>query len=250
HSMRLVNGDALALLRRIGLNQYESRVYLALLGYGSTTASELSDLAGIPRPRTYDVLEKLHKKGFVSEQPGRPAKFRASSVSEAFSSLKEAKSRELKKQLVDIEKIKGELEGHAKTLEPTPGTGSEDMVWVLKDGENIKSKISSLIENAQKLIMISTTPSGLKNKLSTYEDTLRSAKKRGVKIHIVAAPQELQLEKQAKQLGTIVKKGDMPRLVIADDHVFLFLTPETEKQQVGTWIQSPYVAQSFRNLLL
>ncbi|MBI1973539.1 TrmB family transcriptional regulator [Candidatus Micrarchaeota archaeon] len=249
--MKLVNGDALALLRRIGLNQYESRVYLALLGGGPTSASELSDLAGIPRPRTYDVLDKLGKKGFVSTQPGRPSKFRALTVSEAFSSLKEFRQRDFQKELSEMDKIRTQLTEHVRLLDTSQQQAdSGDFVWVLRDSENIHAKIESLIQNAHSSILIASSPAGLKRKLAAYEDTLLSAKKRGVKISIISPLADDLLEKRARHVGEVVKKSDLHRMMIVDDHVMLFLTPEEEKQEIGAWIQSPYVAQNFKNLLL
>jgi len=57
--------DEIELLRRFfGLNQYEARVYIALLrrpmGLG-----EVSEAAKIPKPRVYDVVRSLESKGFV-----------------------------------------------------------------------------------------------------------------------------------------------------------------------------------------
>ena len=40
-----------------GLNTYEARIWTALLSRGISTAGELSDIANVPRSRSYDVLE-------------------------------------------------------------------------------------------------------------------------------------------------------------------------------------------------
>ena len=47
------------------LNVYETKVWLALIGKGSASAGEIAELSGVPRSRTYDVLETLEKKGFA-----------------------------------------------------------------------------------------------------------------------------------------------------------------------------------------
>lgn len=62
-------------LNEMGLSEYESRTYLALLQCGLSTATEISDVADIPQSRVYDVLDDLEQKGFVTLQPGRPKKF-------------------------------------------------------------------------------------------------------------------------------------------------------------------------------
>src|SRR6056297_1399285 len=57
------------------LNIYETKVWLALLSKGSAYAGEIASLSGVPRSRTYDVLETLEKKGFALAKLGKPAKY-------------------------------------------------------------------------------------------------------------------------------------------------------------------------------
>ena len=45
------------------LNIYETKVWLALLGKGVASAGEIAIISGVPRSRTYDVLESLEKRG-------------------------------------------------------------------------------------------------------------------------------------------------------------------------------------------
>ena len=60
----IVKDDMLVELRRyFDLNLYEVKLWTALLSRGVSTAGELSDIADVPRSRSYDVLESLEKKG-------------------------------------------------------------------------------------------------------------------------------------------------------------------------------------------
>ncbi len=43
------------------LNIYEAKIWAALLTKGVASASELADISGVPRSRSYDVLETLEK---------------------------------------------------------------------------------------------------------------------------------------------------------------------------------------------
>ena len=74
-SKNSLNGEALNLLKQIGLNQYESRIYSALLAGGSLTAGELAESSNVPRSRVYDVLTSLEKKGFAIVKLGKPVKY-------------------------------------------------------------------------------------------------------------------------------------------------------------------------------
>lgn len=238
-----------SLLRRLGLNQYESRLYLALLGSGSSTASDLSGVANIPRPRTYDVLDKLEKYGFVTVQPGRPTKFNAVGIEEAFDNLKKRKASEFEKELEEINKIGISLRGKIKITEPLEAADTTDFVWVLKSRDVIYSKLNSLIQNAKDTIIISTTNKGLKRKLKNHEKSLKKAKERGVDIRFIV-PKETEYSKKARKLGDVVFRDHGHRFAIADDQVLLFLTSEEdEKKEVGAWIKSPYFAKGIRKLV-
>jgi len=50
------------------LNIYETKVWLALLSKGISSAGEIAEISGVPRSRTYDVLESLEKRGFVIQK--------------------------------------------------------------------------------------------------------------------------------------------------------------------------------------
>ena len=65
----IVKEEFLSKLRLyFSLNLYEVKIWTALLSRGVSTAGELSDIANVPRSRSYDVLESLEKKGFTIDQ--------------------------------------------------------------------------------------------------------------------------------------------------------------------------------------
>jgi sugar-specific transcriptional regulator TrmB len=52
-------------LQRLGLNAYEARSYLVLLGHSRFKALELAPRAHVPRQKIYEVLDSLVEKGFA-----------------------------------------------------------------------------------------------------------------------------------------------------------------------------------------
>ncbi len=52
-------------LQRIGLNAYEARSYLVLVGHPRFKALELAARAHVPRQKIYEVLDSLVEKGFA-----------------------------------------------------------------------------------------------------------------------------------------------------------------------------------------
>ncbi|MEM5872973.1 MAG: helix-turn-helix domain-containing protein, partial [Candidatus Aenigmatarchaeota archaeon] len=74
----VINEELVSKIKAIfGLNTYEAKIWLALLAKGNATASELADLADIPRSRAYDILESLEKKGFTIMKLGKPIRYMA-----------------------------------------------------------------------------------------------------------------------------------------------------------------------------
>src|SRR5512136_898827 len=85
----IVKDEFLGKLRRyFNLNLYEVKIWAALLSRGVSTAGELSDIANVPRSRSYDVLESLEKKGFVVMKLGKPIKYMAVAPNEVVERVK------------------------------------------------------------------------------------------------------------------------------------------------------------------
>ena len=97
--------DVVEVLKRFGLSEYEAKALLALLSRGILSAKEISEIARIPRPSVYDVMNSLIARGLV-ESFGKPLRFKALSSSE-ITSLLSQKMREglefLKRELPKIE---------------------------------------------------------------------------------------------------------------------------------------------------
>ena len=52
-------------LQTMGLNAYEARSYLVLVGHPRFKALELAARAHVPRQKIYEVLDSLVEKGFA-----------------------------------------------------------------------------------------------------------------------------------------------------------------------------------------
>ncbi len=68
---------AKAMLKNLGLTEYEAKAYVTLVKFGTLTAEKISEMGKIPLPRVYDTIAELHKKGFVLVGNTRPKKFKA-----------------------------------------------------------------------------------------------------------------------------------------------------------------------------
>jgi HTH-type transcriptional regulator, sugar sensing transcriptional regulator len=90
----VVSPELLSKLKEFGLNSYESKLWASLLSRGVSTAGELSDIANVPRSRSYDVLESLERKGFIQSKLGKPIKYIAIKPEEVIDIVKKKVAEE------------------------------------------------------------------------------------------------------------------------------------------------------------
>src|SRR3989344_6479146 len=92
------------------LNIYETKVWLALLGKGIASAGEIAEISGVPRSRTYDVLESLEKRGFAISKLGKPAKYIAVKPSIILEKMKTNTMRNAEEKVEVLVKLKDTTE--------------------------------------------------------------------------------------------------------------------------------------------
>jgi len=64
-------------LKKIGLTEYESKIYLTLIKHGTQTAKEISKKSKVPKNRIYDSVEFLKERCLIEEIIGTPKKYKA-----------------------------------------------------------------------------------------------------------------------------------------------------------------------------
>src|ERR1700679_3121943 len=88
-------------LQSIGLNAYEARSYLVLVGHPRFKALELAARAHVPRQKIYEVLDSLVEKGFAHVIQEKTKLFSAVQPDEAIPSYMSRRAQSLKQQLAD-----------------------------------------------------------------------------------------------------------------------------------------------------
>ena len=88
------------------LNIYETKVWLALLKKGVASAGEVAEASGIPRSRTYDVLESLEKKGFAIAKLDKPVKYIGVKPRIILEKLKNNVKKEANEKMIELSKVR------------------------------------------------------------------------------------------------------------------------------------------------
>lgn len=255
----IVKEEFLTKLRRyFALNLYEVKIWTALLSRGVSTAGELSDIANVPRSRSYDILESLEKKGFVIMKLGKPIKYIAVQPSEVVERVKKNMKTEADERVKRLEELKKtdviqELNSlhtqGVELVEPSDLSGS------LKGRHNLYNHMELTIRNAEKTVTIMTTSAGLLRKIEGLMPVFEQVKKRGVKIRIAAPLNTKEAEKVAKDMTGIaeIRHTDAKaRIVIVDSKEIIFMVMDDAEvhptYDIGIWINTPFFAKAMEEL--
>ncbi|MCF7799255.1 hypothetical protein K9M74_05115 [Candidatus Woesearchaeota archaeon] len=245
-------------LKLFGLNSYESKIWVALLSRGVSSAGELSDISNVPRSRSYDVLESLEKKGFIVMKIGKPIKYLAVPPNEVLERVKQKVQEDANKQSKSLENLKesdvlNELSSlHNKgveLVEPTELTAS------FRGRNKVYEQILLMLKEAEKEFVLVTTEDGLTRKIDFFARAFKKAHERGVYIR-VAAPVAAR-DNEALQLinpyAEVRHINDMrARFAIADGQEIAFLLFDDDQihpsYDVGVWVNTPFFAGAIQGL--
>src|SRR6266852_1973960 len=124
-------------LQQLGLNAYEARSYLVLIGHPRFKALELAARSHVPRQKIYEVLDSLVEKGFAQVVQEKTKLFSAVEPSLAIPSYLSRRAQMLQRELTDqtrsadglINDLAGSYsEGHG-------GRGTLDYLRIVGDTE-------------------------------------------------------------------------------------------------------------------
>jgi sugar-specific transcriptional regulator TrmB len=242
--------EVLDALKSIGLNLYERKIFVALLAKGVATAAEVSEIANVPRSRSYDVLESLVEKGFVVFQPTKPIKYMVLSPKDALERMQQNIRKKQDEMIERIERLKSspmirEMERIYKEglnlVEPS------DMIGTLKGKFIIDRQLQSIFKNAKKAINIATTEQGLEALYNRHYRILKKMGKSGVKLKIAAPLTNPEIAKAFSEIAEIknIKQPSGRIVTVDDEHVLMALTDDKkvhETQDTVFWANSPHLA--------
>lgn len=254
----IVKDELLSKLRRyFDLNLYEVKLWAALLSRGVSTAGELSDIADVPRSRSYDVLESLEKKGFVIMKLGKPIKYIAIPPNEVVDRVKKNMHLNSQEKIKRLDSVKGTpllMELDTLHSQGISLIDPSDLSGCLRGRSNLYNHLDLLIKEAKESVNIMTSEQGFIRKVEGLRLSLEKANKKGVKIRI-AAPLTKENQKVANTLKNVaeVKNNTInARFVTVDgkDLVFMMLNDKEvhPSYDLGIWVKTPYFTSAMNSL--
>jgi hypothetical protein len=147
-------------LQRVGLNKYEAEAYVALLTDGPLTGYELGKRSNVPLSKSYEVLERLSRRGLALVQPGDPPHYSA-----------EAPERFLERTRAEQESLLAAL---TETLAGLERADRSDDFWVIRGRSNVLARARAVIDEAGHEVVVAwSSPDG------GIEEALDRARGRG-----------------------------------------------------------------------
>lgn len=235
------------------LNIYETKVWLALLSKGVVTAGETADLSGVPRSRTYDVLESLAKRGFAIVKIGKPVKYVAVEPKTVLERMKSNTLHEAQNKITNLSNLKDSPEYdelvqlHRDGISPVR---VEDLSGHINGRANILSKIKEITSNSKKELIFHTTAEDFESKSRVLAPLLRNITSSKIKLKISLSGEPHKVRRLASRNELKIQESNKPgKFLISDNKEVLFmLHADNSEDELAVWVSSPYFASSISSI--
>ena len=208
-----------------GLSDRESLVYLSLLANGTQSAGEIAKAVQIRRMEAYRIIKRLADSSVVLATPGNPVKYTGEPIEQVVAMMMD---RQMKK-LEEMEKGRAEVVSIGRTLAPTSKQREEYSFKMVQGREQIYGQILRMVAGASSsLEMVLTRNDLLQLHLLGLADSLKEARKRGVKARVISVcdPQTTESSEAVLKASEMRHSDDFAksRIVVADkDQVLVSL---------------------------
>lgn len=213
-------------LREIGLTDYETRGYLALLKHGVLTARDVSEYGGVPYSKVYETLNSLERKGWIESERGRPSRYYPKSPSEA---LEEAKLR-LKDMMNGWKRV---ILNELQPLYERRELREKPDIWILRGEFSVLAKLQEMLSRAKGEVMVAA-PKFAKKFVDVGIPLFAHLHNTNVKV-LVMVTKEWNIKK-LQNIGEIKVRDNMfgGGIIIDSKEALLFLG-EKEKPTLVIW---------------
>lgn len=167
-------------LQQIGLNAYEARSYLILVGHPRFKALELAARAHVPRQKIYEVLDSLVEKGFAQVVQEKTKLFSAVEPSLAVPAYLQRRQTLLERELNEQGRLAGSLIDDLKSAysEGQEGRGTLDYLRIVSEPSQSGVQYRNMLGVVRQEYLEFSRPPYAVDPLD--EQLVRSARDRGV----------------------------------------------------------------------
>jgi len=219
----VVNSDALSdLFARLGVSEYEARVYAGLLATNPATAYEAAKEAGVPTSKVYEVIARLEARGMVRclDEDGRK-RYLPQPPDDFVEATRRSLGRTLDALKTDLTRLGGPRD--------------PSFVWNLDDADSVLDKAFHMVETAVDTLLVSAW----NPEARLLVPLVARARQRGVKTALVHfGPGDLDLAgvfRHPIEDTIYAEKGGRGLTVVADGREALMATLRDGAVVEGAW---------------
>jgi len=242
-------------LMKLGLTEYEARIYVVLTKMGPRNASEISFLGKVPRPKTYGAIRGLESKGLLRIVPGKPERYMAVSPNEVLIPLVEKLNKETSECVAVVENLTMSFESSKYVYTEKPYERYD--LWSVRGRDKVYKRIQDMIGEAKVNVFFNTTANGLVRLYKAHSEVLERAAQRGAKVKI-AAPVNQMNSSVARELAEVIEVRNaltpMVKFISADSAEIIFTedmpddTNVSAGQDVATWTNDPLLVKAHERI--
>jgi sugar-specific transcriptional regulator TrmB len=235
--------DAVGALKRLGLTTYEARVFVALQKLGAGSASDVADIAEVPRSQVYGAAEDLEGRGLVDVEQSNPTRYRPVGVEEARERLYRQLRSESDAAFDYLESVREEYGADEES----------ESIWTVRGRSNIVSRTTQLVDAADDHVLYGTDDTA--HLEPAMRDALDAAVRAGVGVTVISETEAVL--SVARDLGAeTVSVADRPtpdmgaeRVVMADDAAVLISVESDDGTETAFWSRDTAFAGMLSSLL-
>ena len=172
-------------LQALGLNAYEARSYLVLVGHPRFKALELAARAHVPRQKIYEVLDSLVEKGFARVVQDRTKLFSAVPPDQALPAYLGRRAHALEAELAEQSKAASGLLTDLMSAysQGQGGTGTLDFLRLVNDPAQTAAQFRSMLSEVHDEYLEFSRPPYAVDPLDAEQ--ILQARSRGVRCRLI-----------------------------------------------------------------
>jgi sugar-specific transcriptional regulator TrmB len=213
-------------LSELGLTRYEAKCYVSLTRLGPSDPRKVAVDADIPPPNAYESLKRLAGLGWVDLVTKRPATYRA--------------KRPVAVKSMVVSKMAETFDALETVYNAEPVQEAE-LVYTVRGRERVLAKLHEMIKASEFSVVLVAPTMGLDD--AKLLELVEKAVKRKVRVRAIGDEGALGILPAGVELRT----GRLHAVdLLVDDSLALIALPD---YSACGWIESPQVAQHFKQFL-
>jgi sugar-specific transcriptional regulator TrmB len=205
-------------LIELGMSEKEAEIFMICVKAGEVTANRVSDLAGLARSTTYDLLDKLRHKGFITTFVKDKKTYFLANNSEILITNLEEEKRDLLKDIGNRKEILKDISPKLKEMQNQ--INKKPIAEIFEGKVSISGILDDIVEDAKSNIKIIGSQENAIEKIDYKTDKFRNRRKeRGIKTYQILEDSK---EARKEKLDKLTELRFLKSLKESKDAIFIY----------------------------